>query len=81
MFASANTLVQILSIHASMSGKSNPYNNNMIESFFSTLRAELTDLERFATQQVHQQPYSSSLKSFKTSVPTFVAGLPHSTGL
>jgi putative transposase len=35
-----------------MSGKGDPYDNAMMESFFSTLRAELTDLERFATQQV-----------------------------
>lgn len=38
-------------IHVSMSGKGNPYDNAMMESFFSTLRAELTDLERFATRQ------------------------------
>lgn len=34
-----------------MSGKADPYDNAMMESFFSTLRAELTDLERFATRQ------------------------------
>lgn len=38
-------------IQVSMSGKGNPYDNAMMESFFSTLRAELTDLERFATRQ------------------------------
>jgi putative transposase len=38
-------------IQVSMSGKGNPYDNAMIESFFSTLRAELTDLERFPTRQ------------------------------
>ncbi len=38
-------------ILVSMSGKGDPYDNAMIESFFSTLRAELTDLERFATRQ------------------------------
>lgn len=38
-------------IQVSMSGKGDPYDNAMIESFFSTLRAELTDLERFATRQ------------------------------
>jgi len=37
-------------IQVSMSDKGNPYDNAMMESFFSTLRAELTDLERFATQ-------------------------------
>jgi putative transposase len=34
-----------------MSGKADPYDNAMMESFFSPLRAELTDLERFATRQ------------------------------
>lgn len=38
-------------IHISMSGKGDPYDNAMMESFFSTLRAELTDLEHFATRQ------------------------------
>lgn len=38
-------------IQVSMSGKGNPYDNAMMESFFSTLRAELTDLEHFATRQ------------------------------
>jgi putative transposase len=38
-------------IQVSMSGKGNPYDNAMMESFFSTLRAELTDLERFSTRQ------------------------------
>ena len=37
-------------IQISMSDKGNPYDNAMMESFFSTLRAELTDLERFPTQ-------------------------------
>ena len=38
-------------IQVSMSDKGNPYDNAMMESFFSTLRAELTDLERFPTRQ------------------------------
>ena len=38
-------------ILVSMSGKGDPYDNAMMESFFSTLRAELTDLERFPTRQ------------------------------
>jgi putative transposase len=38
-------------IQVSMSDKGDPYDNAMIESFFSTLRAELTDLERFPTRQ------------------------------
>lgn len=44
-------LLKAHGIHVSMSGKGNPYDNAMMESFFSTLRAELTDLERFATRQ------------------------------
>jgi putative transposase len=38
-------------IQVSMSDKGNPYDNAMMESFFSTLRAELTDRERFPTRQ------------------------------
>ena len=38
-------------IRVSMSDKGDPYDNAMMESFFSTLRAELTDLERFSTRQ------------------------------
>ena len=33
-----------------MSNKADPYDNAMMESFFSTLRAELTDLRDFATR-------------------------------
>jgi transposase InsO family protein len=45
------TLLKAHGIQVSMSGKGNPYDNAMMESFFSTLRAELTDLQRFATRQ------------------------------
>jgi transposase InsO family protein len=38
-------------IQVSMSGKADPYDNAMMESLFSTLRAELTDLQRFPTRQ------------------------------
>jgi transposase InsO family protein len=38
-------------IQVSMSDKGDPYDNAMMESFFSTLRAELTDLQPFATRQ------------------------------
>jgi transposase InsO family protein len=38
-------------IQVSMSNQGDPYDNAMMESFFSTLRAELTDLERFPTRQ------------------------------
>jgi transposase InsO family protein len=44
-------LLKTYDIQVSMSGKGDPYDNAMMESFFSTLRAELTDLERFATRQ------------------------------
>ena len=37
-------------IQVSMSGKGDPYDNAMIESFFATLRAELTDLTHFPTR-------------------------------
>ena len=32
-----------------MSAKSDPYDNAMVESFFSTLRAQCTDLRQFKT--------------------------------
>lgn len=44
-------LLKDYGIQVSMSGKGDPYDNAMMESFFSTLRAELTDLERFVTRQ------------------------------
>jgi len=44
-------LLKDYGIQVSMSGKGNPYDNAMMESFFSTLRAELTDLEHFPTRQ------------------------------
>lgn len=44
-------LLKAHGVQVSMSGKADPYDNAMMESFFSTLRAELTDLERFATRQ------------------------------
>ncbi len=44
-------LLRAHGIQVSMSGKADPYDNAMMESFFSTLRAELTDLGRFATRQ------------------------------
>lgn len=45
------TLLKTHGIQVSMSNQADPYDNAMMESFFSTLRAELTDLERFATRQ------------------------------
>lgn len=47
-------LLRTYGIQASMSDKGNPYDNAMIESFFSTLRAELTDLHRFPTRTAAQ---------------------------
>lgn len=44
-------LLKTYGIQVSMSGKGDPYDNAMMESFFSTLRAELTDLQRFPTRQ------------------------------
>lgn len=44
-------LLNAQGIQVSMSNKGDPYDNAMMESFFSTLRAELTDLERFPTRQ------------------------------
>lgn len=44
-------LLKAQGIQVSMSNKGDPYDNAMMESFFSTLRAELTDLERFPTRQ------------------------------
>lgn len=37
-----------------MSRKADPYDNAMMESFFATLRAELTQLERFTTRAAAQ---------------------------
>lgn len=45
-------LLQARRITISMSGKGNPYDNAMIESFFSTLRAECTDLHTFGSRRV-----------------------------
>lgn len=44
-------LLKVQGIQVSMSDKGDPYDNAMMESFFSTLRAELTDLERFPSRQ------------------------------
>jgi transposase InsO family protein len=44
-------LLNDLGVSVSMSGKADPYDNAMMESFFSTLRAECTDLQSFATRE------------------------------
>jgi transposase InsO family protein len=51
-------------IQVSMSGKGDPYDNAMMESFFSTLRAELTDLERFPTRQAARTAVFEFLEVF-----------------
>lgn len=57
-------LLKLHGIQVSMSGKGDPYDNAMMESFFSTLRAELTDLERFPTRQVAQTTIFEFLEVF-----------------
>lgn len=51
-YTAGDYLAQLTSrgIQVSMSGKGDPYDNAMMESFFSTLRAELTELEVFPTR-------------------------------
>lgn len=44
-------LLTTAGVAVSMSGKGDPYDNAMAESFFSTLRAECTELHHFATRQ------------------------------
>ncbi len=53
-YTSGDYLAQLKShnIRVSMSGKGDPYDNAMMESFFSTLRAELTELEVFSTRAI-----------------------------
>lgn len=45
------TLLSACGVDVSMSSKGDPYDNAMAESFFSTLRAECTQLQRFATRR------------------------------
>jgi putative transposase len=47
-------LLRSRGIVVSMSRKADPYDNAMMESFFATLRAELTELEQFATRAAAQ---------------------------
>ena len=44
-------LLKAYGVCVSMSGKGDPYDNAMAESFFSTLRAECVELQRFATRR------------------------------
>jgi transposase InsO family protein len=57
-------LLKAHGIQVSMSNKGDPYDNAMMESFFSTLRAELTDLERFATRQAARTAVFDFLEVF-----------------
>lgn len=58
------TLLKANHIQVSMSGKGDPYDNAMMESFFSTLRAELTDLQRFDTRQAAQSALFEFIEVF-----------------
>ncbi len=51
-------------IHVSMSGKADPYDNAMMESFFSTLRAELTDLHHFPSRSAARQAIFEFIEVF-----------------
>jgi transposase InsO family protein len=51
-------------LQVSMSGKANPYDNAMIESFFSTLRAELTDLANFPSRSMARQAIFEFIEVF-----------------
>jgi putative transposase len=51
-------------IHVSMSGRGDPYDNAMMESFFSTLRAECTELQRFATRSAARRAVFDYIESF-----------------
>ncbi len=51
-------------MQVSMSGKANPYDNAMIESFFSTLRAELTDLAHFPSRSAARQAVFEFIEVF-----------------
>jgi transposase InsO family protein len=48
-------LLHARDVSVSMSGKADPYDNAMIESFFSTLRAECTDLHTFTNREDARQ--------------------------
>jgi putative transposase len=57
-------LLKAHGLQVSMSDKGNPYDNAMMESFFSTLRAELTDLERFPSRQAARTAVFEFLEVF-----------------
>jgi len=57
-------LLKAHGIQVSMSNKGDPYDNAMMESFFSTLRTELTDLERFATRKAARTAVFEFLEVF-----------------
>jgi putative transposase len=58
------TLLATTPMQVSISGKANPYANAMIESFFSTLRAELTDWERFPSRNAARQAVFEFIEGF-----------------
>jgi putative transposase len=47
-----------------MSGKGDRYDNAMIESFFGTLRVELTDLDRFPARQAARTAVFEFMEEF-----------------
>jgi transposase InsO family protein len=51
-------------LQVSMSGKGDPYDNAMMESCFSTLRAELTELQRFATRDAARAAVFDFIEGF-----------------
>jgi transposase InsO family protein len=62
-------LLKASGIQVSMSNKGDPYDNAMIESFFSTLRAELTDLERFPTREAARTAVFEFIEVFYNRQP------------
>lgn len=57
-------LLKAYGIQVSMSKKGDPYDNAMMERFFSTLRAELTDLERFSSRQAARSAVFEFIEAF-----------------
>ena len=62
------TTMQRFGIKRSMSRTSNPWDNAVIESFFSTLRFELLDRERFEDQEHAERSIREWIENFYTPV-------------
>jgi hypothetical protein len=68
-------LLEDYGVQVSMSNKGDPYDNAMMESFFSTLRAELTDLKHFAARQAVRTAVFEFIESIlQLAALTFVVG-------